>query len=142
MLERLTHDEAAIMRSHAMIGAETLQEVLNHYPDNTVIRMGVDVAASHHERWDGSGYPSGLAEEKIPLAARILTIADQYDALRSVRPYKPSLSHDDACGIIIEGDGRTNPSHFDPRVLQAFKRSLKEFDGVYNEFSHVACAAA
>ena len=131
---RLTPEEFEIMKTHTNIGAATLEEVIRVYPDNLFVRMGAKIAKCHHERWDGSGYPDGLKGEAIPISARILAIADQYDALRNPRPYKPALDHRKTCEIIIEGDGRTMPIHFDPSVLQSFKELRGEFDSVFREF--------
>ena len=130
---RLDAGEFAIMRSHTVLGANTLAAVREQYPSNAFVNMGIAIARSHHERWDGSGYPDGLAGDAIPLPARILTVADQYDALRSTRPYKPAFDHQRAYAIITEGDGRTLPRHFDPRVLQAFKDCAADFESLYAE---------
>lgn len=140
--DRLTPEETRVMRTHTLIGARTLEEVLRIYPNNLFVRMGAEIARSHHERWDGSGYPDGLRGETIPLAARILTLADQYDALRNARPYKPPIEHKKTCEIIIEGDGRTMPSHFDPRVLQAFVETRDQFESVFKSFRDNDAAAA
>jgi putative two-component system response regulator len=78
--------------------------------------MGVDIAMSHHEKWDGSGYPQGLRGEQIPLSARMVAIADVYDALTHARCYKPAFSHEDSAKIIREGAGR----HFDPAITDVF----------------------
>ena len=128
-----TPEEFEIMKTHAALGAGTLAPVLEIYPKNTFVRMGVEVAKSHHERWDGSGYPEGLSGEAIPLVARIMAIADQYDALRNKRPYKPSFDAARTYTILTEGDGRSLPSHFDPRVLAAFKNIATEFDAIFEE---------
>ncbi|MGC4064967.1 MAG: response regulator [Polyangiaceae bacterium] len=128
---RLTPEEFAIMKTHAELGAETLQTVLESYPGNPMIRMGRDIARSHHERWDGSGYPDGLAGEAIPLAARILAVADQYDALRNKRPYKSAYDAAKTYSIITEGDGRSRPEHLDPLVLSAFKTVAPEFEAIF-----------
>ncbi|MBI4691506.1 MAG: HD domain-containing protein [Nitrospirae bacterium] len=93
--------------------------------------MAKEIALSHHERWDGSGYPYGLKGEDIPISGRILNIADQYDALRNLRVYKPAFDHETTNKIITEGDGRTMPHHFDPQVLDAFKNAHKQFEEVY-----------
>jgi HD-GYP domain-containing protein (c-di-GMP phosphodiesterase class II) len=94
--------------------------------------MAADIARCHHEKWDGTGYPLGLKGEAIPLSARIVQMADVYDALRSPRPYKIGLSHDDARRIILEGDGRIDPSaHFDPELLRLFARHHAEFDRIW-----------
>jgi len=130
---QLTVAEVAIMKTHSMLGARTLAEVMKAYPGNAFVRMGMDVARSHHERWDGSGYPDGLAGEAIPLSARIVALADLYDALRSKRPYKPAFDAEKTYAIITEGDGRTSPSHLDPRVLAAFKASAVEFEATFRE---------
>lgn len=89
------------------------------------------IAISHHERWDGTGYPGGLKGDEIPLEGRIYNICDQYDALRSRRPYKAAFSHEEAVKIITEGDGRTMPSHFDPRIVEVFKQSADEFNEAF-----------
>jgi putative two-component system response regulator len=93
--------------------------------------MGNKIAAYHHERWDGSGYPEGLRGAEIPLEARITAVADQYDALRNERVYKPAFSHKKTYEIIVNGDGRTQPWHFDPAVLSAFVRCAEDFEKIY-----------
>ena len=85
-------------------------------PGNRMIEMGGEIARSHHERWDGTGYPDGLSGDAIPLSARIVAVADVYDALRSRRPYKEPFSHEKAMSIVLEGRG----GHFDPKVVDAF----------------------
>ena len=131
----LTPDEWAIMKTHTTVGAQTLESVLVRYPRNAFVKVAVEIARSHHERWDGSGYPEGLQGEKIPLAARILTIADQYDALRCPRPYKAPFDHARAVDILANGDGRTLPGHFDPRVLDGFRECEGEFSAIWEEFT-------
>ena len=118
--------EWEIMKTHAELGAKLLRGT-----DSPYLVMGAEIAAGHHERWDGGGYPLGIAGETIPLSARIMNICDQYDALRSKRPYKPAFAHERALEIITVGDGRTLPSHFDPAVLEAFKGCAGRFRDIF-----------
>ena len=120
---KLTDQEWKIMKLHPTIGAETLREVDKQHPGNSLIRMGIDIAASHHEKWDGSGYPYGLQGTEIPLVARILALGDVYDALTSKRCYKEAFSHEKSRQIVIESGG----THFDPEVVDAFLRTEEEF---------------
>ena len=129
----LTSKEFEIMKTHCEIGAQTLAGVAARYPNNRLVRMGMEIAGSHHERWDGTGYPAGICGEAIPLSARIVTIVDQYDALRSKRPYKPAFDADRTLSILMNGDGRTMPQHFDSRILAAFRCIAAEFDRFYEE---------
>lgn len=124
----LDPEEWEIMKSHTTIGSEILSQ-----RDSPYLRTGAEIALYHHERWDGSGYPVGLQGENIPLAARIMNICDQYDALRSRRPYKPALDHETAVRIIQHGDRRTMPEHFDPVVLEKFLSSAEAFRRIYEE---------
>jgi putative two-component system response regulator len=121
---RLTQEEFTVMKRHVSVGGATLAKVSAMYPDNQFVRMGLDIARYHHERWDGNGYMAGLSGSEIPLSARIMAVADVYDALRSERPYKPAFSHAKAAGIIVEGGG----SQFDPTVVAAFKRIADQFE--------------
>jgi putative two-component system response regulator len=121
-----TPEEWEIMKTHAAMGAEILGDGKSPY-----LQLGAEIARDHHERWDGSGYPSGKRGEAISLAARIMNICDIYDALRSARPYKPAYAHQKAVDIITQGDGRTDPAHFDPAVLAAFKASHLAFEQIF-----------
>ncbi len=116
------------MKTHTVIGARVLSNASSPY-----LRMGADIALCHHERWDGSGYPRGISKEQIPLPARVMTICDVYDALRSKRPYKTPFSHARALEVLTHGDGRTSPDHFDPSVLSAFQASAPRLEQIYEE---------
>jgi putative two-component system response regulator len=122
----LNHHEWDVMKTHAGLGAQLLTG-----GDSPYLQMGAEIAMNHHERWDGGGYPAGLKGQVIPISARIMNICDQYDALRSERPYKKALPHESVMEIITVGDGRTMPSHFDPDVLSAFKRCTDRFRDIF-----------
>ena len=128
---KLTPQEFEEMKKHSAFGANTLASVLARYPDNEFLRMGVDVARSHHEKWNGSGYPDGLKGAAIPLAARIVALADVYDALSSKRCYRPAFGREDTVRMIEEGDG----TQFDPDVVSAFRSLDGEFHRVRGEMS-------
>ena len=120
---RHSTEEFEIMKTHSTLGALTLEAVRARYPRNAFINMGIAIARSHHEKWDGSGYPNGLAGEDIPLAARIVAVADFYDALRSKRCYKAAATHEDTCELLLAGSG----AHFSPRIIEAFRELEMEF---------------
>jgi response regulator RpfG family c-di-GMP phosphodiesterase len=122
--DKLTDDEWREMKLHTTHGSKIIG---GHHRMSTADR----IALSHHERYDGSGYPNGLSGEQIPIEGRILNLADQYDALRNARCYKPAFDHATTYRIIIEGDGRTLPQHFDPQVLAAFKEIHQSFEEVF-----------
>lgn len=122
--DKLTDDEWREMKLHTVHGSKIIG---GHHRMSTADR----IALSHHERFDGSGYPYGLSGEQIPLEGRILNLADQYDALRNARCYKPAFDHETTYNIITTGDGRTLPAHFDPQVLDAFRQIHCTFADVF-----------
>jgi putative two-component system response regulator len=123
-----TSEEWEIMKTHTTLGARILANKQSPY-----LRMGAEIALNHHERWDGSGYPSGLRGMAIPLSARIMNICDIYDALRSKRPYKPAFDHEQTVSILMNGDGRTQPEHIDPAVRQAFENCHELFNTIFED---------
>lgn len=123
---RLTPDEYKIMKKHAMLGGDIIRELINQGQDPGFLRMGMDIAYHHHERYDGKGYPFGLSGEDIPLAARIMSVADVYDALTAKRIYKDPMPHSKARTILVEGHG----TQFDPHVLDAFLACEDQFEDV------------
>lgn len=122
----LTHEEFKDMQRHTILGAETLAEAERQSTDSgdrSFLGLAREIAISHHEKWDGSGYPQGLKGEAIPLGGRLMALADVYDALVTKRVYKDAMPHEEACQIILAGRG----SHFDPEVVDAFELSQQEF---------------
>ncbi len=132
--ERLDSAEFEIMKQHTSIGYETLSEALQKQPKAEYLRMSAEIALSHHERFDGSGYPHGLKGDQIPLAARIVAIADVFDALVTRRRYKAAYTQDVAKSIIVQEKG----SHFDPRLVESFLKSEGTFVEIYNSFKEPA----
>lgn len=143
---RLTLDEMAMMQQHCVIGAGLLSSVPLHKTpsatlavlcsptgicstDNELLTTAAKIALTHHERWDGSGYPIGLVGEQIPLESRLVAIADVYDALRSSRPYKPQFSKEEALEVLLADATRL----FDPFVFAAFEESVTEFESIMAE---------
>jgi len=127
----LNTEERREMDNHTIYG----HRILNQSPR---LAMAAEIALNHHEKWDGSGYPDGKREDEIPLSARIVQIADIYDSLRSKRPYKPALDHQQARDIILHGDDRIDAGgHFDPRVVEAFGDTHESFDKIWRNLQDV-----
>lgn len=127
---KLTDQEMAVMRTHAALGARTLEASLQRFPNVRFLQMARDIAQSHHERWDGRGYPQGLAGKDIPLAARIVALADVYDALTSKRVYREAMPHAQAKKLIEKGRGE----QFEPDVVDAFLRTERQFIAIRERF--------
>ncbi len=120
---RLSSEEYMVMKTHATIGQDTIRKAQTYIGDESFLNMGVDIAGYHHERWDGKGYPTGMAGEKIPLASRIVSIADVYDALTSPRVYKAAWSHEETIEYMRKGKG----TQFDPTMIDALEKVEQEF---------------
>lgn len=128
---RLTSDEWEVMKSHALLGETILASTdIDHDGDQGVVKKGLQIAGGHHEKWDGTGYPRGLKGKDIPLAARIMALADVYDALVSERVYKAGWSHQDAIDEIESKRG----THFDPLVVDAFILERSAFQEIANKY--------
>ena len=124
---RFTPEEFEIMKTHAAEGARIVSKILEGTDDEEFAKTAINVAHYHHERWDGSGYPEGLKGEDIPLEARIMAVADVYDALVSKRVYKEKMSFEDADKIIMDGMGK----HFDPRLEEFYVRARPKLEEYY-----------
>jgi putative two-component system response regulator len=128
---QLSDREFAVMKNHTSIGATTLQAAAEQYPEVEYLRIARDIALSHHEQFDGGGYPHGLKGEEVPLAGAIVALADVYDAVTSKRVYKGALSHEVAKSIILDDRGQK----FDPQIVDAFLEVESEFVTIYNSLS-------
>jgi putative two-component system response regulator len=126
----LDEGERAVMRTHPRIGGDTLHKVIEQFRGNSFLSMGMEIAYHHHERWDGIGYPHRVAGEHIPLSARIVAVADAYDAITSERPYKAGYDHGEAVRLIAVDRGR----HFDPLLVDAFLECQGDFDEIRHCF--------
>lgn len=120
----LENNEMTYMKTHSELGAATFRKIRKIFPDNELLKVGEDMAMYHHERWDGKGYPVGLAGLEIPLSARIMSIVDVYDALTSKRPYKEPFSHEKSMAIILDGRG----TQFDPDLVDVFASISDEIE--------------
>lgn len=129
-----TPEEWAIMQTHAQIGADAIWRAIQDEEDIEAVKflyVAMEIAGSHHEKWDGSGYPAGLREEQIPLSAQLMALADVFDALMSRRIYKPAFSFAESYQIILQGSG----SHFNPDLVETFKQCTEEFKLVAARFT-------
>lgn len=136
--DKLTRDEWQIMKQHCDFGRIAIQSAAKELgeTDGAFLSFAMDIAYGHHERWDGAGYPQGLSGAQIPASARLMAVADVYDALISKRVYKEAYSHQKAVGLIAEGRG----SHFDPDVIDAFMSITEEFATIAERYKDAAQA--
>ncbi|MEW6525543.1 MAG: HD domain-containing phosphohydrolase [Spirochaetota bacterium] len=126
---KLTHEEFEIIKTHTTIGYNSLKRASEEMGRDSFLNMAMDVTLYHHEAWDGSGYPCGLSGEDIPLAARIVTIADVYDALTTIRPYKAAFDHEKAIAIMNEESHR-----YDPKLFELFIQNANDFDEIRTKY--------
>jgi len=129
---RLTDDEFEVMKTHVPKGYDTLASVEGMYHENEFLKIGMEISGNHHEKWDGSGYMHGLSGQDIPLSARIMALADVYDALRSKRVYKDAFSHEKSIDIIKGGRG----THFDPDLVDIFMENDTMFYDIFEKLTN------
>ena len=123
----MNDEEYTALKKHTIVGSEMLDNALKKNPNSNYLRMAVDITRSHHEKFDGTGYPDGLKGEMIPLAARIVTVADEYDELVSSIDSKKVHGHGTAVSIIENGRG----VHFDPQVVDVFHKCQEKFNEIF-----------
>jgi putative two-component system response regulator len=123
---KLTDEEFSIMKTHVMKGVEAIRKMKGRQPSQSFLDCAEVIAATHHEKWDGGGYPAGLKGQDIPLLGRLMAIADVYDALTSARPYKTPFSPEKSAQIITEGSG----THFDPTLVEIFGELEPQFAAI------------
>jgi putative two-component system response regulator len=128
---KLTNDEFEIMKRHPVIGVDAIEKIEEKTKEHEFLQHAKIIAGTHHEKWDGTGYPLGLSGQNIPLEGRMMAIADVYDALISRRPYKEPLSVEEAAQIIIEESG----THFDPDLIEIFQELMAEFAEIAKEMT-------
>ena len=127
---KLTPEEFEVMKTHATLGKEIIEKAINTVEGENYLTDARDMAAYHHERWDGKGYPEGLKEEEIPLSARIMAVADVFDALISKRVYKPAFTMEKSLEMIAEGKG----TQFDPKCVEVFLEAVPDLEAVLNSY--------
>lgn len=127
---RLTEEEFEEMRKHTIYGGESLRVGIEELGEDSFLTLAKEIAVTHHEKWDGTGYPRGIAKTEIPISGRLMALSDVYDALISKRVYKNALTHDEAKSIILDGRG----THFDPDIVDAFIRREAEFIEIMGRF--------
>jgi putative two-component system response regulator len=120
---KLTEEEFEVMKMHVTVGVDAIDKIISHIGKHAFLRHALLVVGSHHEKWNGTGYPIGLKGKNSPLEGRLMAIADVYDALVTARPYKHPFTHEEACKIIEEGAG----THFDPVLVDAFRKVKDAF---------------
>lgn len=127
---KLDPDERIEIEKHPQVGEKCLDAIDERLGEDRFLELAREICAYHHEKWDGTGYPYGKRGEEIPVSARLVALADVYDALRSKRPYKDPMSHDAACRIIAEGAGK----HFDPAIVETFIQVHREFEAISEQY--------
>jgi response regulator RpfG family c-di-GMP phosphodiesterase len=127
--DKLTDEEFAVIKRHTLLGGDAIKAIEYQIEGKSFLNMGKEIAYNHHEKWDGSGYPGGLQKEDIPLAARIVALADVYDALTTERFYKPAYSHEKSREIIIG----LRDTHFDPEIVDVFLQLEVDFNRIREE---------
>ena len=130
---KLTDEEYSIMKQHPCIGSTALRSAQSILGENSFLSVACEIMETHHEKWDGSGYPNGLKAEEIPVSGRLMALADVYDALISERVYKAAFTHEEAKAIIVDGKGK----HFDPDVVDAFLEIESTFISIAKEFQNL-----
>ena len=121
--DKLTPEEFEIMKTHVTVGVDAIERIMQNAAEHAFLNHALLIAGTHHEKWDGTGYPMGLSGKNIPLEGRLMAIVDVYDALVSIRPYKKAFSHEEACKYIEDKSG----SHFDPVLVNVFRAIEDEF---------------
>ena len=129
--EKLTSEEFELMKAHVIVGIEAIEKIISKMEEYDFLNHAMRITGTHHEKWDGSGYPIGIKGKSIPLEGRLMAIADVYDALITERPYKKALSHEETCKIIEAGAGK----HFDPVLIDVFRNVEEQFEQIAKEFT-------